>query len=199
MEEKEINQDSNEKDKLKITKKSAIIVILCLVLLTSVLIKKIGIIFSEEDSNYKKESIQKVENDKLINQITGKYIVNKAGYIPVITYFEKDKIINYTFNEEFPIDDILDIKENKDIISYEVESKYYDEVIYHVSRVKILENNKIQYIYEDDSKSTEYELLNKKQVIEEINEIYKDENKKEMLFEDLEKWLDIKEEDVNKI
>lgn len=199
MKDKKINQESNEKDKSKISKKKVSIIILCSVLFISILIKKIGIISNEEDLNYKKESIQKIENNELENQIIGKYVVNNSKGTTTITYFKKDKIINYIFDEEFPIDYILERKEDENTISYEVKSTYYDEVIYHVYTIKILKNNKIKYIYEDGSESIEYTLLNKNQVIEEINKIYKNKNSNKKLLNDLEKWLDIKEEDINKI
>lgn len=199
MKDKKINQESNEKDKSKISKKKVSIIILCSVLFISILIKKIGIISNEEDLNYKKESIQKIENNELENQIIGKYVVNNSKGTTTITYFKKDKIINYIFDEEFPIDYILERKEDKDTIFYEVKSTYYDEVIYHVYTIKILKNNKIKYIYEDGSESIEYTLLNKNQVIEEINKIYKNKNSNKKLLNELEKWLDIKEEDINKI
>ncbi|WP_042273964.1 hypothetical protein [Faecalimicrobium dakarense] len=171
---------------------------LCSVLFISVLVKKIGIIFSEEDLNYKKESIQKVESSELSNQITGKYIVNDIKDDTTITYFKKDKIINYILNEEFPIDDILDKKENKDTVFFEVKSSYYDEIIYHTYKIKVLDG-KIKYIYEDGSESIEYRLLNKNQVIKEINKIYKEKKYNKETLDELEKWLDIKKEDINKV
>lgn len=199
MKKKEINIESNEKNKLQISKKKISIITLCSVLFISILIKKIGIIFSEEDLNYKKESIQKIENNELEDQITGKYIINNTTDTPIITYFKKNKIINYMFNEEFPIDDILDKKENKDTIFYEVKSSYYDEIIYHIYTIKILDNNKIKYIYEDGNESSEYRLLNKNQVIGEINKIYKENKNNEKTLDELEKWLDIKEENIRQV
>lgn len=198
MKEKDIYQESNEKNKLQMSKKKILIITLLSVFFISILIKKIGIIFSEEDLSYKKESIQNIDRNKLINQITGKYIVNDAKDDIVITYFKKDKIINYIFNEEFPIDDILDKKENKDTIFYEVKSSYYDEIIYHTYTIKVLNDN-IKYIYEDGSESMEYRLLNKNQLIKKINKIYEENKNNKKVLDELGKWLDIKKEDIDKI
>ncbi|MBO3446232.1 hypothetical protein [Clostridium sp. CCUG 7971] len=198
MKEKDIDQESNEKDKLQMSKKKILIITLLSVLFISILIKKIGIIFSEEDLSYKKESIQNIGSNKLINQITGKYIVNDTKDDIIITYFKKDKIINYIFNEEFPIDDILDKKENKDTIFYKVKSSYYDEIIYHTYTIKVLDD-KIKYIYEDGSESMEYRLLNKNQVTKEINKIHEEKRNNKKILDELEQWLDIKKEDIDKI
>lgn len=198
MKEKDIYQESNEKNKLQMSKKKILIITLLSVFFISILIKKIGIIFSEEDLSYKKESIQKIDRNKLINQITGKYIVNDEKDDIVITYFKKDKIINYIFNEEFPIDDILDKKENKDTIFYEVKSSYYDEIIYHTYTIKVLNDN-IKYIYEDGSESMEYRLLNKNQLIKKINKIHEENKNNKKVLDELGKWLDIKKEDIDKI
>ncbi len=158
-------------------------------------------IFSENSRYIASEKIVNEKMDSSLQDILiGKYIIHESkSNDNIIMYFKKDRIINCSDGEEYPTDNILGIKYDNNKLVYELESTYYDELIYHNYTIEIIDENTVRCIYEDGSTSKEYKLLSKEELVKEMYVIYEDKEEVYNLLNTFKYCLEMDKENIDSI